>query len=290
MTLSFLGLLSRSNLACTGLADIKLQIVKYLIFILLQPKFDATRNSLIANRMLNFVNCLTSHISKILKPLNSSKSMRLIALDLNKYDDKNINTVKVLKLLGLSLIFSQYLDLISRLYLIKTIVYTGLEWYLYTNMQVRHLCKILYLAKKNSSHFFLCYITHFNRITNYSGSYLFSLSVNLKSVKCNVYHYLNRAIYLGNTECIFANNCNYLYKPSRQSIACLVDKIKQKLYHKNKQGYWRASNYICSSQALLVLEKILQSWLRYYSEILNSMQILKINRLADYIFYKWQVK
>jgi hypothetical protein len=257
---------------------------------LLQPKLDARENSLVANKMLNFINCFTSHANKMLKFFSSPKDIRLTALDLNRYDGKNIGTAKMLKLLSINLIFSQYLNLISDLYLVKNIVHAGLEWYLYTNMQAKQVYNILYLAKKNYSYFFLCHIESIDRIATYFGSYLSALSINLKSVKCNIYNYLNKDIYLGRIEYVFANSRNCLYRPSRQSVADLIDKVKQKLYHKNIQGHWRASHYICTYQALLSIEKILQSWLSYYSVLLGKMQVLRVNQIADYMFYKWQVK
>lgn len=290
MTLAFFELLSKSNVACNSLVDIKLQIAKYFIFILLQPKLNAKESSLAANKILDFINCLTSHVSKMLKFVNSFKSICVTALDFNSYDDKNSSSAKVLKLLGLNLIFSQYANLLSNLYLVEAIVKIGFEWHLYTSMKTKQVCNILYLTKKNSLYFFLSHIASLDKIANHFGRYLSALSVNLKSVRCSTYSYLNKTIYLGHIECIFVDNYNYSYRPSKQSIANLIDAIKQKLYHKNAQGYWRASNHICSYQALLAIEKILQSWLSYYSGLLSNMQVLRINQIADYVLYRWQVK
>lgn len=263
--------------------SIKLQIAKYFIFILLQPTLNA-------KTILNFANCFTGDIKKILVTINSLKSTQLIALDMNKYDDKSIDSRKILGFLSFQPILPQFLDALGNSQLIKTIMHTGLEWHLYTNMQIKQVCKILHLVKKNSYCFFVCHMVYFDRLANYSSKYLSAFNVNLKSVQCTAYQYFDNAIYLGSIYCTSSNNCNYYCKPSKQAVANLMREVKRKLYHKNNNGYWRASAYVCPAQALVSIEKILQLWLTYYSGLLSNKQILTINRIADYIFYKWQVK
>lgn len=157
-------------------------------------------------------------------------------------------------------------------------------------MQIRQICKALYIIKQNSSCFLLCHIIYFDRLAKYLSSYLSILNINLKSVKCAAYQYFDRTIDLCGIRCTIANKLSYSYEPNKQAVANLMRKLKRELYHKNNKGYWRANTYICPPQALLSIEKILQSWLMHYSSALSNHQILKINRIADYVLYKWQIK
>lgn len=283
MTLVFIGLLSKSNTRLNSLKTIKLEVAKYCVFVLLKPALDA-KNS------LNFLNCSPDHVKKILCSKHSAKSSQLTALGLNKYDNKNIADGQILSFSRIGPISSPYLSMIPSLYIVKAIVHTGLEWHLYTNMQARQVSRILHVIKKNDSCFLLCRATYFDRLINYSGNYLSMLNINLKSVKCVACQYPDCTICLNGTHCIIVNRYRYLCEPSKAAIADLVLKVKHKLYHKNTKGYWRANAYICPSEALLSIEKVLQLWVKYYSSMLSNLQMLTINQMIDYIFYKWQVK
>lgn len=236
------------------------------------------------------MNCFTSHIEKIFCSISDLKSAQLIALDIKKYDDKNINTRKILSFLSIKLMLSECISIANDLQLVKMIIFAQVEWYLYINMQIRQIYKALHMVKQNNSCVLLSHIAYFDRLAHYLSSYLSTMNVNLKSVKCATYQYFGSTIYLNGICCTAVHKYNCYYEPSKQTVANLIRKLKSKLYHKNNKGYWRANTYIRPLKALLSMEKILQSWLAYYSSALSNQQVLKINRIADYVFYKWQTK
>lgn len=258
---------------------------------MLEPELEGKNESHKSESKKNSaIKRLQDYASKTLCYLRSSKDKQSLILNINTRDNKNINVRRLTKYLGELSIHCIELNLFIGQYILKKIIYTGLEWYIYTNMQVNHLCLYMHSVQKQLFFFFLhCPSFSLNTVKKMSGFFSI-LKVNLRGIKCSLYQYIDYLMHLFTFDYISKNISSYLFRCSDIVIEKLVKKIKQKLYHKNKHGFWRANAHICSHQLIFKIKEMLYSWCSYYSSILSRSKIVKINKIIDYIFYKWQIK
>ena len=255
----------------------------------MQPEWEAKKDSVFSLKILNFFNCVKSHMSAILGFSGSYQKIQLVSLDLHRYNCKNINNKRVFRLIRIDSTFTEYSKLLLDLYLFKIIKYIGLEWHIYTNMSSKKIHYNLCLLKKKQSWFLLCCNKYFDKIIESVSDFLFLVSIGLKNIKCNVYKYVKHIVYLDDINCIIKSSDKCFTAPSKRSIKELVQNIKQKLYHKNQQGFWRI-NSIRKLQKVFIVKKMLSRWFLYYSNALNKAGVLQISQTIDYILYKWQIK
>lgn len=246
---------------------------------------------MLSRKISKLINRTKSHLDKILGSPKAFKSDQLIAVNLQQYSNQHINAVKISKLLGLKFVLKQYFKtLLTDLSIVSNVIFIGLEWHLYTNAKAKRTYDLLCIVHERQSFFILGHIVHFSQFVSHISYYMSVFKISLKGIRCTLYTYKNNHVHLGYAEYIAENSGSCLLKPSKQSVACLIKSIKQKLYHKNTQGYWRASSHICPSRAMLRIEEIMHLWLKHYSSTLRNWQILRLNQLADSIFYIWQMK
>lgn len=291
LLLSYFALFTSSICNFNGLRIIKSKVVKDSTVILLKPEWEARNEAFsLISRLDGFINFEANHINKMMWRQSSCDDTCSIVLKLCKRVNKNIDTKAVLRLLDPSLNFFNEINLLLDNYLFEKIVCTGLDWHLYTNVRAGNLYRCLYLAKKRNTWFSLYSPLYSRQAIKYLSGFLDALKVNLKSVKCIICKCIKQIVHLQDIECIVKNGLNCLIKPSRQATGYLIRELKKKLYHKNAEGYWRANAYICASTARLQLKKILSSWQIYHLGTLVKSEAAKINKIADYIFYRWQIK
>ena len=255
----------------------------------MQPEWEAKKDSVFSLKILNFFNCVKSHMSAIVDFSGSYRKIQLVSLDLHRCDCKNISNKRVFRLISIDSTFTEYSKLLLDLYLFKIIKYVGLEWHIYTNMSSKKIHYNLCLLKKKQSWLLLCRNKYFDKIIESVSNFLFLVSISLKNIKCNIYKYVKYIVYLDDINCIIRGSNKCFTAPSKRSIRELVQDIKQKLYHKNKQGFWRI-NSIRKLQRVPTVKKMLSRWSLYYSNVLSKAGVLQISQTVDYILYKWQVK
>ncbi len=268
-----------------------MQLVRYLTIALLEPEWKAkSENRKSKNKKSSIIDYLKKCASKTMCHLQSSKDNRSLVLNTDIYNSKNIDIKKLTKSLGSICIPCTELNLFICQYVLKKIMHIGLEWYLYTSMQINHLCFYIQSAQEKHFFFFL-HCGDFSANTVEKISVFFDkLKLSLRSIKCIVYKYIKHLINLFAFDYLGKNIFNYLFKCSDTVIENLVIKIKKKLYHKNKQGFWRANVYTSLHQPVLQVKEVLYLWRSYHSSILTKSQVLKINKTIDHMFYKWQMK
>lgn len=174
--------------------------------------------------------------------------------------------------------------------LLSNILYIGLEWYLYINFHNKIIYQSLLLVYKKHAIFLLSNSMIINRAIKYISNFFSIMNINLKNIKCKIFKYITNYIHLIDIDLIIKHSANYIIKPSKLSVYYILSLIRNKLYHKNKQNYWRINNYKSSSEIILYIKNTLYYWYFYYLDILSQKEVLKINQVIDQIFYIWQIK
>ena len=214
-----------------------------------------------------YINIITKHISIIFQRINNSQEIYGIQIE-SPLSYKNINMQNLIKKIDNNIIISNqliyglmnnilcieifsfntychYLNDSDELYeLLSTIMYIGLEWYIYTNVKASAIYQKLYLYNQNQRLFFISIALFSNKILEYIAKYLNRIRINLKYVKCIIYKYISNIIYLIDIDLIIKHNSQtqYIIKPSNYSIEYIISNIRHKLYHRNNQGHWRINN------------------------------------------------
>ncbi len=230
------------------------------------------------------------HTIKILDYLSLCKNIQCVTVDPELSDNKNINIKRFLKSLSQPLILLPQLRLLLNKKLSEIITYAGLKWHIYTNIRAKYLYSYLQLTTRKKLVFFSSSLSILRKAIRYLGSFLSKLRTNLKSPKCILYKYVKNFIHLFDIDYIIRYNLKCVHKPSQHSVENLILSIKQKLYHKNKRGYWRVSNCINLLQAVLHAKNMLSLWYMHYSSVLRKSDALKTNKIIDHILYVWQTK
>lgn len=258
---------------------------------LLSPEYEGrTKNYEFAGRKHDTVNHLKNHISQILCCTKRYKDTYSLILNFDGFNSRNVNIAKLTNYLGRFFNSCNELNLALSRYILKKTICIDIEWCLYRNEQSIHLYNCLHLTKEHHFFFFLHCYSFSERAIKGIGKFLCALKINLKSIKCKLHKYIKDIIHLCGVDYLLQNDTNYLFRCSKTTIKSLILKVKQQLYHKNYQGYWRASRYNISCQLVRRIEKVLYLWFTCYSCVLTELEIFKINKAVDYAFYKWQMQ
>jgi len=233
---------------------------------------------------------LKDHASQMLRRIKSYEDIYSLVLNFDEFNTRNINLAKLKNYLDE--FFNSYNELSFALscYMLKKTILVDTEWYLYTNGQSKYLYTCLCTVKENHFFFFLHCSSFSDRAVKMISRFLSVLKINLKSIKCRLHKYIQYVIHLCIIDYLLKGDTVYLFRCSNAAVKKVVLSVKQKLYHKNYQGYWRITKRNNPYQLVQQIEKILCVWCIYYSCALTKLEILKINKAIDYAFYKWQMK
>ena len=113
---------------------------------------------------------------------------------------------------------------------------------------------------------------------------------NLKKIYCNIYQYLIPFLSINAIEIKKTQNTEYLIKPSKKFVISLVFSIRSKIYYKNQDGHWKMQTNSSLHRIILFIKFLLQYWYRYYFSIIDTLDILKLNKIFDNMLYLWQTK
>lgn len=174
--------------------------------------------------------------------------------------------------------------------LFHIIMYIGLEWFIYTNLKCKDLYKSLYFTNQDRYLFFISNCVTINKIVYYLAKFFHARNFNLKYFRCVVYKYNNSIIYFKDVDLKFYNPSKYIFNPSKESIKDIYSKIRNKLYHKNSQGYWRINQSVNPAHAVLFVNQILNTWYDDYYNLLKKTELFKISQVAEEMLYIWQIK
>ena len=178
--------------------------------------------------------------------------------------------------------------------LIEHILYIGIEWYLYSRLQVSYFYRyiLIFTYTKN------IYIFNKSIINGLIEKFLFlfiksvgfsKCSVNFKQKKNNKKNilFLDTVIDLSN-----AYNCGRKTSiiVNQDSIKYLFYQIRKLIYHKNRIGHWRINNYLTYDQAINKIKQITVKWYTFYSSLLGSKQLSNVNNNLDDMLYCWKSK
>lgn len=297
-----------------GIQLIKYKIAQYSLFLLLKPEWEARYESfsyiyqsheytrIIKNhitvlfctysftkniyslKIKTQLNCKHINNKQIIQKLdNDSFKSNVLNIWLNQqnFENKNMLNTYLVQSINNQDNFSDFLD---------TIIYIGLEWYIYINLKIKFIYSKILISKQKESLLFVSINYIINLLLKNVANFLNLIDINLKFVKCIIYKYINHFIILDDFHIKIQNKVNLVVKISQQSITLINYAIRHKLYHKNRRGYWRANHYLHSTQAIFLIREILSNWYEYYHHIIDNQEEILINNTIDKLFYAWQMK
>ena len=290
---------------------IQSKIIEQMVFLLIKPEWDIKcERFLLKQCNSKYIFSTTQPIATILKKYYSICSI-VIQSQLNT---KDLSINGIIKKVGLCEIISKQLSLLLKKQnffystmqlrsinkhrqnndelstLLHIIIYTGLEWFIYVNLKHNDIYKKLYLTYQNEYMLFISNCVIVNRIAYCLAKFFNAINFNLKYFRCVIYRYNNSVICFKNFDLKFYNPNKYKFSPSKQSIKGIYNTIRNKLYHKNSQGYWRINQSINSSHAILFVNQILNTWYYDYYNFLDKTELFKISQVVEKILYMWQIK
>ena len=149
--------------------------------------------------------------------------------------------------------------------------------------------KYFHLVNQVSYLYCISTISTINHLTKQIANFLYTASINLRSVKCIIYGYISDFIYFNGID-LAAAHTRFVFKPSQESIEDIFHMIRRKLYHKNSRNLWRINNFPSVNGATLYVQNLLYRWQIYYCCILSDKDIMLMHRLTDSVLYTWQMK
>lgn len=290
-----------------NLKFIKAQLIKFSIIFLLKPEWLAKAE--------HCFNIFENHkyISTVSQQLNIlNKNQREYKLEIEysfKYrNNQSANLVK--KISGdeiISRIIYSWLsnqNFISEDYeyckniiltnrfndLFKVIYSIGLEWYIYTNLQIRQLYQELYLTNCNRQRQYLSKSQVINSFLISFSQYSYKHCMNLREAKFCIYYPCSKKLKVENF-CIQTKIKEHDLKwYSYRIIKNIYYIIRSNLYHKNRFGIWRINNQLTHYKAKFLIKKVTHLWDIYYWYMIDSLDRKLINFTLNRIFYLWQRK
>lgn len=291
MIVSYFKLFKQEIASFCSLKIIKSAIVKYLICILARPELDSKQeNFTLTQKVGNFVGCIANHASKLFCSSYSCKSVPCVLINWQTYKIKNVDIKHFSKFLGNFFFYLNTAEVFISMQLLEKAICIGLRWYVYSNAQIKFLSKFLYSVKEKKLIFSSLCLLLFSNAIRHLSQYLSKFKVNLKNLICIFCKYVKKSVHLFYIDYIAKNSSSYLFRPSKQSVKHLITSIRNKLYHKNKKECWKRNSSINSLRGLVLVQEVLSIWHDCYSSILSKAEVVKINRVADRIVYKWQTK
>lgn len=314
LTYIYFSILKKIKLSTYILKYVKSELAKHVIFILLKPEWLAKiERCLILQQKKDYIKTITNHISQIIN--KHKKNNKLCQVQIQYYlVCKNINYSKLIKKVDShSIILKKLYSYLVRQdfffnddlstfctdrftfkdklsYLLEMIFFTGLEWFIYSNIKRRYFYLETYLINQAEKIFLFSNILTINYLIKYLSIFTQNKSKNLKSLKINIYIIFFRHIIFNDIKIILNNKLRNKVKPSKKAFEYIFYTIRCKLYHKNNKSFWRSNNQLRIHEVLLFINHLLQSWLSYYLNILNKIEIKNLNKQLDGLIYLWQRK
>lgn len=314
MTFIYFVLINKVEISLHSLQSIKIRLSQDLFLLLLQPKWLVKlERSFFIKKQKRYVLIISQHISKIL--IKSKQYKRISKVILNTFLDlKNIqlkiwlnkidHNSSIIKWLFNYLIKQKYiknnfiiasniLDLMKKNELpdlFKVIYFTGLEWFFYTNKVNKFMYLNLYITYQIKNIVIVVTKDWINRSIQCISSFLCWQHINLKKIYCNIYHYFIPLLNIDTIEIKKTRNIEYLIKPSKKFVKSLIYSIRSKIYQANQDGSWRMQTNASLHKVISFMKFLLQYWYRYYFSIIDTLDILKLNKTFDKLLYLWQIK
>lgn len=297
-----------------SLKFIKSQISQYIVLLLLKPEWlGRIERCFLIKQNKKYVQIVTKHTSKIFAEANKCKKLNRVVIR-SPLSSKNIQYQNLLITISSNQTILKWLytwfdsqDFIcdnvmlwyfihhvnsnNKLYeFLEILYYIGIEWYIYTNLKNPFLYLNLYLINQTKQVLFLSNTLVAILVIKQMSQFIRNKLINFKHVKCSIYKYYYDYINLLDIEINIRQSSISIIKPSKQSIEYIFNILRHTLYHKNEKGNWRINNYIKTNKPLFLVNHLLQLWSVYYSQIVDQLDIHKINHSIDNLFYSWQAK
>ena len=174
--------------------------------------------------------------------------------------------------------------------ILHTIYWTGLEWYLYTNLKEKYLYLDLYLINTTQNSLYLVDIFNLQKLLRYVAQFASNKLINLQDTLCILWTSHKKDIDIHDIQVDIRKATKPIIEPSNQALKFTTHILRSKLYHKNEFGFWRRNNQANIHKNLLFTENLLKCWCSYYSAILNPVNKRAMNQKIDSIIYLWQRK
>lgn len=174
--------------------------------------------------------------------------------------------------------------------LLQTIVTTGLEWHIYTNLKVKTIYKqINYIYQKQAILFaFSCF--NFIKLGICIAEFISYLAISANLIDCYQYNNRKYYIYFSNVNISASLLNNLTIRPDEFSIKELFTRVRHTLYHKNKKGLWRVNTDISKQKAQYLLNNLLSAWRSNCCHALDESIVCQLNHDINNLAYIWQKK
>ena len=307
MTVTYFIIKKKYKTSLYSLKLVKSQVIKDIIFSLLQPEWLAKleHNSIVKYKKKP-IDAANKNLYEFIKISQTYKSRKQLILGFTYYKDKNI----IKKICFNNVISSQLYTLLNRQnnqkykpvinncldqnnnleQLLKVIAYIGSEWLIYINSQSQFIYSKIYLISNTKSHLYFCNLLMMPIIFKYLIEFFSNQLINLKDLKCSILDNYNNQIHLGEIELTLREKLINKQKLSSKSLEYLIAKIRLQLYHKNDQGFWRRNSYISIHKLLFFTTHLIKFWYSYYLNLLGSLDKKQLNTTLNTILYLWQRK
>jgi len=314
LTFIYFALINKVEISLHCLQLIKIRLSQDLLLLLIQPKWLVKlERSVFIQKQKQYILIISQHISKI---LIKSKQYRTISkVTINTFLDlKNINLKKwlnkidrnpsIIKWLFNYLIKQKYtknnfVEINSLFYLtnrnelpelFRAIYFTGLEWFFYTNKVNKAMYTNLYMTYQQQNLVIAMNKYLINRLIRCVGYFINCQFFNLKKIYCNVYQHCTSFLKINTITIKRTQSTEFSIKPSKQFMNSLISSIRSKIYYKNQYGYWRMQTITSIQRTIPFIKFLLQYWYRYYFSIVDTLDILNLNKRVDNLLYLWQTK
>jgi hypothetical protein len=285
-----------------------------LFLLLLQPKWLVKlERSFFIKKQKQYVLIISQHISKIL--IKSKQYNRISKITLDTYLDlKNIQlkiwlnkidyNSNIIKGLFNYLIKQKYIknnfiianNIVNLMNsnelpdLFKVIYFTGLEWFFYANKVNNFMYLNIYITYQIKNIVIVITKCLINRSIQCMSYFLYWQNLNLKKVYCNIYQYFIPLLNINTIEIKKTRDTEYLIKPSKKFVKSLIYSIRSKIYQINQDGSWRMQTNGSLHKKIPFIKFLLQYWYRYYFSIIDTLDIMKLNKTFDKLLYSWRIK
>lgn len=314
LTFIYFVLINKVEISLHSLQLIKMRLSQDLLLLLLQPKWLVKlERSFFIQKQKQYILIISQHISKILIKSKQYKTISKITIDtfldlkniqLKKWLNKIDHNSSIIKWLFNYLMKQKYIKnnfiAIDNLFyltnknelseLFKAIYFTGLEWFFYTNKIDKAMYINLYVTYQRHNLVIATNKYLINRSIKCIGYFIKWQFFNLKKIYCNVYQYSIPFLNINTITIKKTQSTECLIKPSKLFVNFLVSSIRSKIYCQNQYGYWKIQTNVSLHRMITFIKFLLQYWYRYYFSIIDTLDILNLNKRVDNILYLWQTK
>nr|YP_007878287.1 putative group II intron reverse transcriptase/maturase protein [Calliarthron tuberculosum]AGA63898.1 putative group II intron reverse transcriptase/maturase protein [Calliarthron tuberculosum] len=223
-----------------------------------------------------------NNISQIDSCIGISKKLNYLLRQQNLFKSYDLKKSKQY------ILFNKYEN---KLYeLLNDILYIGLEWNIYINLQVQSIYKNIFINRKNNQFFFVVEYLNIIFLNIAIAQFLNQVGVNIYCTSMNIHNNIKKYVYAKNVNIQFNRYNNLIVKPTKISINNLFYNIRYILYAKDHKGLWRINKYTNINKVRYRINDLLYSWYYLYNNIVDYNVISQINQKVDRMFYIWQTK